>query len=248
MPSHATAEQFSVHFPYARLREANGDEVDRPLKSVSPAVMADTTPIRTFRWFEGQRHYAGTYWSATESAHVIYESRLELSRLLLADFDPTVDRIFAQPLTIHAWVGDRHRLHTPDYLLIRGAELVFVAVKSLAQLDDPEVQETLEWVRDVVEEQGWNFEVASEPTQPYFDSVRFLAGYRRAQAISQTAADDLRTLNLDGMSFGDAMRHSGAAEPVARAALLHLLWTHEVEADLSQPLSDTTLLTERVSQ
>ncbi|UEB24858.1 MULTISPECIES: TnsA-like heteromeric transposase endonuclease subunit [Mycobacterium avium complex (MAC)] len=248
MPSHATAKQFSLRFPYARLCEANGEIVDRPLGSVSRAVMADTMPIRTFRWFEGQRHYPGTYWSATESAHVIYESRLELSRVLLADFDPTVERIFAQPLTIHAWVGERHRLHTPDYLLIRGAELVFVAVKSVGQLDDPEVQETLEWVRDAIEEQGWSFEVASEPTQPYFDNVRFLAGYRRAQSISQTVADEFRAQNLGGMSFGDAMRHSGAAEPVARAALLHLLWAHEVDADLAQPLCDTTLLNESVSQ
>ena len=42
-------------------------------------------------------HYSGTYWSATERGHVIYESRLELARLLFADFDASVNRIFAQP-------------------------------------------------------------------------------------------------------------------------------------------------------
>lgn len=30
---------------------------------------------------------SGYFWSATMSAHVVYESRLELARLLLADFD-----------------------------------------------------------------------------------------------------------------------------------------------------------------
>jgi len=40
-------------------------------------------------------HYPGCYWSATTSTHVIYESRLELARLLIADFDPAVTAIAA---------------------------------------------------------------------------------------------------------------------------------------------------------
>ena len=47
-----------------------------------------TVPWRTFRWRHGQEHYSGTYWSSVMSGHVIYESRLELTRLLYADFDP----------------------------------------------------------------------------------------------------------------------------------------------------------------
>lgn len=39
---------------------------------------------RSFRWYRGQKHYSGAYWSSTESSHVVYESRLELSRLLYA--------------------------------------------------------------------------------------------------------------------------------------------------------------------
>ena len=34
------------------------------------------------------------------SGHVIYESRLELARLLYADFDPSVNRIVAQPFLL----------------------------------------------------------------------------------------------------------------------------------------------------
>jgi hypothetical protein len=40
--------------------------------------------------------------------HVIYESRLELSRLVLADFDSDVRRIAAQPFMVTATVGDAH--------------------------------------------------------------------------------------------------------------------------------------------
>jgi hypothetical protein len=42
---------------------------------------------------------AGGYWSATEGRHVIYESRLELARLLFSDFDRSVHRICAQPFS-----------------------------------------------------------------------------------------------------------------------------------------------------
>ncbi|MET7740308.1 hypothetical protein [Streptomyces sp. NPDC005385] len=35
-------------------------------------------------------HYSGDYASATTGGQVVYESRLELARLLLADFDPSV--------------------------------------------------------------------------------------------------------------------------------------------------------------
>lgn len=44
----------------------------------------------------------GSYWSATEGRHVIYESRLELARLLFADFDRSVHRICAQPFLLVA--------------------------------------------------------------------------------------------------------------------------------------------------
>jgi hypothetical protein len=41
----------------------------------------------------------GWYWSATTSGHIVFESRLELARLLLADFDPNVVAIATQPLS-----------------------------------------------------------------------------------------------------------------------------------------------------
>ena len=42
----------------------------------------------------------GSYWSATEGRHVIDESRLELARLLFAEFDRSVHRICAQPFLL----------------------------------------------------------------------------------------------------------------------------------------------------
>lgn len=39
-----------------------------------------------------------TYWSSTVGCHIVYESRLELTRLLFADFEVSVRRIVAPTL------------------------------------------------------------------------------------------------------------------------------------------------------
>ena len=51
------------------------------------------TPVRIPPSYAGQSNYPGVFWSATMRAHVVYESRLELLWLWLADFDPDVVRI-----------------------------------------------------------------------------------------------------------------------------------------------------------
>jgi hypothetical protein len=89
---------------------------------------------------------SGFYWSATTSGHVIYESRLELACLLLADFDPDVTAIAAQPFLLRAQAGGRVRRHVPDFLLSCADGTVRVVnVKSAARLADPAVAEALAW-------------------------------------------------------------------------------------------------------
>jgi hypothetical protein len=68
---------------------------DRPLRQVTASLIVTAAPCRTARSARGQAHYPGHCWSATTGGHVTYESRLELARLLLADFDPDVVAIAA---------------------------------------------------------------------------------------------------------------------------------------------------------
>jgi hypothetical protein len=58
------------------------------------------------------------YRSATMREHVVYESRLELARLIFVDFDRPVHRILAQPFLMKAKVGGKIRKHVPDYFLV----------------------------------------------------------------------------------------------------------------------------------
>lgn len=124
------------------IRCRNGEVVsDRAWGTAPVGLLNSAAPWRTFRWYKGQKHYSGTYWSATMRDHVIYESRLELARLLFADFDPSVQRIVAQPFLLKAVLEGKVRKHIPDYLLIAGQGPVVVDVRGLERAVDHEAGE-----------------------------------------------------------------------------------------------------------
>ncbi|MDJ1131680.1 TnsA-like heteromeric transposase endonuclease subunit [Streptomyces iconiensis] len=178
------------------VRRQNGQVVEdrfwgtEPIKSLASAM-----PWRTFRWYKGQKRYSGTYWSATVRDHVIYESRLELSRLLVADFDSSVRGIVAQPFLLKTLLEGKVRRHIPDYLLLTREVPVVVDVKPLHRLSKPEVAFTFGWTRRAVESRGWAYEVWSEPPAVKLENIRFLAGYRRDWLFSPEVLEDLRELS-----------------------------------------------------
>ena len=235
----ASAESATVCF-----RALSGEvQEPRPWREVSPEALAVAAPWRTFRWHQGQRHYSGTYWSATEHDHVIYESRLELARLMFADFDTGVRHIVAQPFLLRACVDGAARRHIPDYLLVTDDGPIVVDVKPRARHEDPVIALTLAWTRSVVAGRGWRFEVFGEPPVAELASVRFLAGYRRDWLFDAGLLDEVRARDLDGVTLGAACRCLPARPvPLVRAAVLHLLWQQELVTDLGRPLSAVHVL------
>jgi hypothetical protein len=220
-------------------RTESGVTEDQSWSLVDSSVLAGTVPWRTFRWYHGQRHYSGLYWSATMRDHVIYESRLELSRLIFADFDRSVHRILAQPFLLKAKAGGKVRRHIPDYFLVTNHGPVIVDVKPGRLLAKPEVAYTFEWTRRLVEARGWRFEVWSEPASPELENLRFLAGYRRPWLFDAALLGRVGAVDVEGRTFGEVVRGLDDCDPsAARAAVLHLLWRGELETDLSTPLSD----------
>ncbi|MGW4838614.1 TnsA-like heteromeric transposase endonuclease subunit [Streptomyces globisporus] len=206
---------------------------------VDDREFARATPWRTFRWRHGQQHYSGTYWSSIMHGHVIYESRLELTRLIYADFDRRTEGVFAQPFLLSAQVDRGHRRHVPDFLILRrGCVPLVVDVKPRDLLTRPKVAFSLGWARDVVESRGWEFQVWSEPPEAEMTNLRFLAGYRRAWLFDPELLAEIDEADLDGMTLGAALR-AFPHRPVelVRASLLHLLWQQHWVTDLDTPLT-----------
>ncbi|RIT41603.1 TnsA-like heteromeric transposase endonuclease subunit [Mycobacteroides abscessus] len=216
----------------------NGSEVRRPWLGVSAQDLQAAAPWRTFRWYKGQKHYSGTYWSATCGGHVIYESRLELARLLLADFDPLVSWIVPQPVLLEATVDGARRRHIPDFLLLTSNAPVVVDVKPARQAANPLVASTFGWTRAVVESRGWRYEVWHAADPVHLANVRFLAGYRHPQHVDTQIVDALSDKEIAGMTVGEAIDSERRwPSAIVRAALMHMLWRQQFTVDLTRPLS-----------
>jgi hypothetical protein len=227
------------------LRQVDGSEHVLPLERVLAADVLGHAPWRTFRSHRSQRHYSGWYWSSTMGQHVVYESRLELARLLLADINGDITGIAAQPFLLAGTDGSgRVRRHVPDFFLTLsdGSSLV-VNVKPAEKLNLPPVAGVLEWANHVFEAKGWRTEVWSGANPVLVANVRFLAGYWRRWLFDQGEAELAWRSVRSGDTIGDAelrLRSRGVVD--ARPLLLHLLWAGRLVIDLTQPIESATRL------
>jgi hypothetical protein len=231
--------------PKLSYRAANNSERTVPFDRMRVRDLTAARPWRTLRWYHGQPHYAGMYWSATMEGHVVYESRLELARLLLADFDPGVVTIVAQPFQLTTWVDGRPRRHVPDFLLLDRSGLASVVdVKPVGLITESKVAKTLAWAGGLIEAHGWRFEVWSGCDGTLLKNVRFLAGYRRLSLFDQEFVAKVLSAVSDGDSIEAVEQRLATRHPAhaIRPALLHLLWRCVLSADLNQTLTGTTTL------
>ena len=240
------ADGTRLHEPSVSLRLRDGGTVpDRPLRQVTAAQVISAAPWRMTGSARGQAHYPGWYWSATTGGHVIYESRLELARLLLADFDPAVTAMAAQPFLLRAKAGGRVRRHVPDFLLIDADQTVRVVnVKPADRLADPSVAEALAWPGELFEGRGWGHEIWSGADPVVLTNVRFLAGYRRPGMPPDAVTSAVLDLVVPGECVGGVLDRLERAWPraLAKAAVLRLLWRRRLGTDLSRPLDAGSVL------
>jgi hypothetical protein len=231
--------------PSVSVRLCDGTASERVLRQLTAGDVVAAAPWRSARSARGQAHYPGYYWSATSGGHVIYESRLELARLLLADFDPSVTAIAAQPFLLRAQVSGRVSRHVPDFLLVHAdGTIQVVNVKPAARLADPAVAEALAWPGELFEARGWGHEIWAGADPALLANVRFLAGYRRPgippDAVTAAVLGEVRP----GEHIGELLDRLERSwpRPAAKAALLRLLWQRSVSTDLSRPLDAGSIL------
>ncbi len=217
-----------------------------PLAELGVDHLRACEPIREVSWRNGQLHLPGYYWCATMGSLVLYESRLELARLWLADFDPTVVAIYAQPFTLsYRRAAGGVARHTPDFaLLAADGGVRVVDVKPAEMLGRTEVVQKLSeadaWLESVA---GFDVEFWTGEAPEFLANLQFLARYRNPALFNSD--DTLTAAARVGASIAirDAealLQGAGMREP--RPVLLHLLWSHWFTADLSRPLGPETVL------
>lgn len=230
-----------------RFRRADGVFEDVALRQVRVEDLRTCRPVREFRSVRGQRHYSGWYWSATVGHHVVYESRLELARLLVADQDRRLCGIVGQPLLLQGRDETKLRRHVPDFLLFRAdGSVLVVDVKPSDWLDDPKVTAQFAWTRRLCADIGWDFEVWSGSDPTVIANLRFLAGFRRPALIDEvvcaqvvafvSGSERIEVVEDEIFNLLDAR----LSKACIRAGVLHLMWRGDLLADLSAALSGRT--------
>lgn len=196
--------------------------VTTSVRSVDMDRLSHALPVRTPRSYAGQRHYSGLFWSATTRGHVPYESRLELDRLWLADFDPKIVWIAAQPMWLRGRDGNALRRHAPDFLLLgAGGGVTVVDVKPAQFAAQPRVADVFTWTSSVCAARSWRYEVWTGGDPIHLANIRALAVARRVSLFTDPGS---------------------ASEPVdARLAARYRAWTGKVPVDMKVPLSSQAL-------
>ncbi|WP_424921730.1 TnsA-like heteromeric transposase endonuclease subunit [Streptomyces sp. wa1] len=231
--------------PMVSVRYVDGSTCDIPFARLRAADFAESQPWRRVRSVHGMLHHSGDYASATTGGQVVHESRLELARLLLADFDPDVADIFAQPCRVVAHVNGRVRSHVPDFLLImRSGTVRVVNVKPAERAQNPTIAEALAWPGRLVERHGWEYEVWTGADSVLLENVRFLAGYRHPGIVPAEEIERAWREVVDGEELAVAERRlaGGGPREAARPPLMALLWSGRLTTDLARPLSGESLL------
>jgi len=199
-----------------RCRRANGYFADTSLERVMIDELLAGLPVSEFRSFKGRRHYSGWYWSSTMGRLVVYESRLELARLMLADQDHGVVGIAAQPFSLAGIDRGRSRRHVPDFLLVdRAGAVTVVDVKAAGKMNDPLVLAMFAWTRELAGWRGWGFEAWSGADQRLLENVAFLAGYRQPAVTAAELIPAVLTTAREQPSIGTIEQALSGEYPAA---------------------------------
>lgn len=243
-----TAEVARIECVEASFRDADGDKVSTSWAQLDADAVVHGRQWRNFPSYLGQRNYPGSYWCASEQRLVGYESRLELSRLMMLDFEPAVKNIASQPFWMRAKIDGRWLHRTPDYLACTDRGPLVVDVTRAKNMTKPDFSRMLALTRQIVESRGWRYEVLHEPPKIEYLNIRFLAGYRRGWLFSPDVLDAVR----DGAgraayrSIDEIVSDTEYSRPIALAAMMHLLWRQDYTFDLTACLQPSTRIKARV--
>lgn len=223
-----------------------GDEVATTWEQARADLIVEGLPVRVPPTYRGQRSYPGLFWAATNDRTLVYESLLELDRLWLADFDPTVVGIATQPFQVVGRDAGVQRTHVPDLLLVHEDRTATVVdVKPGAFLEKDRVRSQFEWTRALCCDKGWNYEVFTGGDPIVLRNLKLLAVGRRPQRLPEGYVEAVwASLSEGETTLGKvlARRPMTCDETSWRTAVFALAWSGAVTVDLHRALSHEAVL------
>lgn len=222
-----------------------GSDVRVPLHQADPVMIDGGLMVRTIPKYRGRRNYSGWAWVATGARTVPYESLLERSRVLIADFDPAVVGITSQGLELTGFNAQAEVRRFPDlFLMRRDAPPLVVDVTSRSRLHAEKRVAAFTWTAAAVRGTGWDYEVWCGADPVAMANLELLAGYRRPWVINGDVMADIEAAGQCGELWEIEEALAGAHRRIdVIPAVRHAIWMGIYQCDLSERLDLDTRLT-----
>jgi hypothetical protein len=220
---------------------ADGLERRVGLGELAGVRLEDGRPVRSFPSYRGQRNYPGWYWSATMGRRVGFESWVERDHLVALDFDPAVTAVVSQPFWLLWPDGAKTRRHAPDFFVrVAGGGALVVDSRPLDRIGERD-REAFAAAEDACARLGWRYAVWGSVDPVLAANRRWLAGYRHPRCHDEAVAGRLREVFAWPGALIEGAEQAG--DPLATLPVLfHLMWRHQLIADLSLVLSHRSVV------
>jgi hypothetical protein len=159
------------------------------------------------------------------------------------DWDGAVTGIASQPFCL-SWTAGKGKApsHVPDYFAERGDDPPVVIDCRPPDRRPPRDLAKFEATRQACGLAGWEYRLVGALDPVATANLRWLSGYRHSRHGITAVAAALRAVFAEPVPLMDGAEAAG--DPVAVLPVLyHLLWVHELAADLSVPLHPATSVT-----
>ncbi len=224
-------------------RTHTGDVIqDVPITDLAAVAVDALAPSRLSQNLKGQPHLGGRYLFATTGEHVPFESRLEQDALRFLDHSHAALHVAAQPLKLKFRYEGGKYVHFPDFLVDCGADpRMLLNIRTQAYLHTVQAVRAFAAARALAAALGWAYQTWSEADTALNLNLRFLGGFRFPPYNFEELAPRLLRI-CAGPTRLDDLAGRISPETLTRPVLFHLLWCQDLQADLTRPLCNATVL------
>lgn len=205
-----------------------------------------SAPIRYFPAYRGRRSHQGLYWFSRSASYVHFESRFEMTALMVLDFRGEAIAVSSNPFWLLWPRGTKPVRHAPDFFVRRrDGSVLIVDVKPAERITDKD-REQHDLTRQCCIEIGWEYEEFTSITTAVERNLRVLSGYHHPRFAPPENARALivarvRAAGSEGLQLAelvDIVRDcTGLSDELVVCAVYHMLWNAQLHADLNRLLA-----------
>ncbi|OEJ23139.1 hypothetical protein AR457_37820 [Streptomyces agglomeratus] len=216
---------------------AGQGEVVTPVRDLDAFEWPASRPARAFAWRPRQRHHPGlAFMSATGRLHG-FESLAERRVLLALDFVGGMTEVLSQPFTLKFTTRQRPVRHTPDFLALTRGTALLIDVRP-ADLIKPDDALKFAAAQRAAGAAGWQYTVVAGWRPQPWAALEALSARRRAMSDPLGLLPELLELTAEQPRRLGELVAAASWPTLARAYVLHLLWSRRLTMDVALPLGD----------